>query len=300
MIKNKLRPFIYGFGELGTSSIDLFLKVYLLLYFNNVLGLSASWTSLAIGASVLWDAFIDPWIGLYSDKYYHKNGHRKGILYLATVMICVFFVLLWQINTNHEWLTLTLLFLVSSLLNSAISLFTVPFYAIANDLETDNDKRKIWIGSRLINFNVGSFLGLAVPALFLTNAAATTESGPYLNAVYVLTTITFAACVFATYFIYSAKDAKNSLVRYESKPQSLAFLLKDRKFIQILSAFFIVNCGLGLNSTLALYYYKLYLEFTEKQTQTVLIGFLIIFTISIPLWVVLTKYFNKQYFISYF
>ncbi len=293
-LNNKLRPIFYGFGELGTSSIDIFLKVYLLLYFNNVLGLSASWTSLAIGASVLWDAAIDPWIGIYSDDYYRKHGNRKGILYFATGLICIFFVLLWRINTDHQWLTLTLLFFTSSFLNSAISLFSVPFYAIANDLEHDNEKRKIWIGSRLINFNLGSFLGLSVPALLLTNAEKTSQSQPYLDSVYVLTIVTLLACGFSTYIIYRQKDREPVEPEYASKTQTLAFLLKDKKFLQIISAFFIVNCGLGLNSTLALYYYKLYLEFTESQTQTVLVAFLVIFTLSIPIWVLLTKYFSKQ------
>lgn len=55
-----------------------------------------------------------------------------------------------------------------------------------------------------------------------------------------------------------------------------------------------MNCGLGLNSTLALYYYKLHLDFNEKQPQSILVGFLLVFTLSIPLWVILTKTFSKQ------
>ena len=47
----KLRPFFYGLAELSPSAIDIFLKVYLLVYFNQVLGLSATITSFVIGAS---------------------------------------------------------------------------------------------------------------------------------------------------------------------------------------------------------------------------------------------------------
>ncbi len=46
--------------------------------------------------------------------------------------------------------------------------------------------------------------------------------------------------------------------------------------------------------SLALYYYKNYLEFTESQTQIVLISFLFVFTLSIPFWIYMTRHFSKR------
>ncbi len=148
----KMRPFFYGIAEVGPASIDIFLKVYLLIFFNQVIGMSATLTSLAIGLSVLWDAILDPLIGIYSDKYYRKHHQRKNILYVALVLIAVLFYMLWNLTATNQWVGLALLFLLSSTLNSAISLFSVPFYAMANDLEHDNEKRKKWIGWRLAFF----------------------------------------------------------------------------------------------------------------------------------------------------
>lgn len=101
--------------------------------------------------------------------------------------------------------------------------FSVPFYAVANDLEHDNEKHKVWIGSRLINFDVGSFLGLSILALFLTKAEDTALPQPYLNSVYVLTAITLVACAFATYYIYHKKELNPVEPEYASKTQSLSF-----------------------------------------------------------------------------
>jgi glycoside/pentoside/hexuronide:cation symporter, GPH family len=293
---NKLRPLMYGMAELGPASIDIFLKVYLLLYFNVVLGLSPSLTSLAIGLGVLWDALLDPWIGVYSDRYYKKNGHRKFLIYSAILISVALFLFLWRIPHMSQWPTFWCLFFVSSLLNSAISLFSVPHIAVANDLELDNEKRKVWIGWRLAFFNVGSFIGLVVPAYYLTRTLAVADpdtATPYKQATLVLAVIMLICSFCSITYVY----AKSKFIRseHEQAPQvKLSGLIKDLHFLRMMASYFVVNCGLGLNSALALYYYKNYLNFTEKQTQTILVGFLFVFTFSIPLWVYFTRFFDKR------
>ena len=273
--------------------MDIFLKIYLLVYFNQVIGLPASTTSLIIGLSVLWDALIDPWIGSVSDRYKEKYDSRRLILFLASLAMAILFFVLWRIPAGDNITTYVYLFILSALLNSALSFFSVPYYAVANDLEKDNSKRRAWIGWRLVFFNVGSLVGLSVPAYFLTQNASSGGAQPYLQAVTCLVAITLIFSFFATHFMYlkTEKDLQKKDVRLKL---TLMSVLKDKVFLQVLLSFFIVNCGLGLNSTLALYYYKDFLQFTEKQTQTILVTFLLVFTTSIPLWIYLTRFYSKK------
>ncbi len=294
---HKARSFFYGLAELSPSAIDIFLKVYLLVYFNQVIGLSATITSFVIGASVLWDALIDPWIGGISDRYKERNGNRKLILFSAGSVMAAIFFTLWRIPVGNEMSSYVLLFFISALLNSAISFFSVPYYAVANDLEKDNHRRRSWIGWRLVFFNVGSLIGLSVPAYFLTQNTAAVTQEPYLHAVTVLVLMTVVLTLISTHFMYH-KTEKDILIE-KNKNLKLKDILKDKIFLQVLLAFFVVNCGLGLNSTLALYYYKDFLKFTQDQTQLILVTFLVFFTISIPLWVILTRFFSKKNLIVY-
>jgi len=296
----KLKPFFYGLSELGPAAIDIYLKVYLLLYFNLMLGLSPSLTSLAIGLGVMWDALIDPWIGVMSDRYYAKKGHRKGIIYLATVLVAVLFYILWRLPAGlGEAVTFCYLFLISSFLNSAISLYAVPYMALANDLVKQNEERKKWIGWRVAFLNIGAFVGLSIPAIFLIREIAPNAKAadPYLSSTALLCII-MLLCSFVTMFIVY-KDEHNNAVDGEAKPhRKIIELVRDPKFIRLMVAFFVVNCGIGLNSALALYYYKDFLMFTEKQTQMILVGFLVFFTFSIPLWIFLTRKFEKSHLIA--
>jgi GPH family glycoside/pentoside/hexuronide:cation symporter len=295
----KLKPFFYGLSELGPASIDIYLKVYLLLYFNVMLGLSPSLTSLAIGLGVMWDALIDPWIGVVSDRYYARKGHRKGIIYLATVLVAALFFILWRLPSGlGEAITFCYLFLISSFLNSAISLYAVPYMALANDLVKQDEERKKWIGWRVAFLNIGAFVGLSIPAVFLIREInPDAASLPYLNSTALLCII-MLLCSFLTMFIVY-KDEPNNAVNGIAKPhRKIMELVRDPKFVRLMVAFFVVNCGIGLNSALALYYYKDFLMFTEKQTQIILVGFLVFFTFSIPLWIFLTRKFEKSHLIA--
>lgn len=292
--KEKYDPIVYGLADLGPAAVDIFLKVYLLLFFNVILGLSPTLTSLAIGLGVLWDALIDPWIGVYSDRYFHKHGHRKFIIYGATILIVITFYTLWRIPPLSEAASFILLFILSSLLNSAISLYSVPYIAIANDLEHDNEKRKKWTGWRLAFLNLGAFIGLTVPAIFLTSQTSPAHPAqPYQEASLVLCLLLVVCSVFSIYFVYKDRKFKIQEVPQENR-KKLKELIADKSFLQMMASYFVTNCGIGLNSALALYYYKDFLQFTEKQTQSILILFLFVFTMSLPFWIYLTRHFNKQ------
>ena len=297
--RQQLRPFMYGLADLGPACVDIFLKVYLLLYFNVILGLSPTATSVAIGMGVLWDALIDPWIGIYSDRYYHKNGHRKFLIWTATILSVGVFISIWQVPHLGDGLTFFALFLLSSILNSALSLYSVPYIALANDLEPDNEKRKVWTGWRLAFLNFGAFLGLGVPAVFLTRTAGANETPayPYQISSVVLGLVMLVCSVVAVRYLYRGEKIKVHDIPHE-RHKKISELIKDRTYLRLMTSYFVVNCGIGLNSALALYYYKDYLNFTQKQTQTILVSFLAVFTFSIPLWVYLTKFFSKPKLIT--
>lgn len=297
------KSFVYGFAELGPASLDIFLKVYLLVYFNSVVGLPASVASLAIGLSVFWDAILDPFIGIWSDHYYAKHKNRKLIIYLAIVFMSSLFFMLWKFHFESKWLNFTSLFVISALLNSSISLFSVPYFSLANDLEPSNEQRKTWIGWRHVFFNLGSLFGLAIPAVFLAYDESFKKVQGYHRSVLVLTLVTLVTATFSIYWVYRATQNKKT-ESYTNKVsvsglgshRSVPFkqVIQDSYFMQILASFFIVNSGLGLNASLAMYYYKQYLGFSEKQTQSILLGFLFVLMLSVPIWIYLTRFFEKR------
>lgn len=62
----------------------------------------------------------------------------------------------------------------------------------------------------------------------------------------------------------------------------------------LLAAYLVANMGLTFNSSLALYFYRLRLKLSEEDIRTVLLLFLVVFTISIPAWIYLVKFVSKR------
>ncbi len=292
--QSKLLPFFYGLAELGPASLDIFIKVYLLVYFDSVMGLSATKASLAIGLSVFWDALVDPFIGRFSDAYYSKYGDRKKILYLASILMSGSFLMVWNLPHFSETVLFFALVVISAVLNSSLALFSIPYIAVANDIEPDNEKRKTWIGWRLAFLNLGSIFGLSVAAYFMTQKTTDNLSVKYLSSAFVLSVVTVTIAVVSVYFIYKNQNKIQNIKKDSVQSLPLKIIFSDPVFKKLIASFFAIYCATGLNATLALYYYRDYLQLPEKQIQTVLVSFLVIFTLSLPIWIFMSRYVSQK------
>jgi GPH family glycoside/pentoside/hexuronide:cation symporter len=65
----------------------------LMLFYNQVLGLPASWVSVVIGIALIVDAIVDPLIGQVSDTWRSRWGRRHPFMY-ASAIPAIFFGLL--------------------------------------------------------------------------------------------------------------------------------------------------------------------------------------------------------------
>ena len=66
----------YGFGSISVGIKNNLLGTYLLIYYNQVLGLDASVAAIAMSLALLVDAFSDPLVGVWSDRVRSRWGRR--------------------------------------------------------------------------------------------------------------------------------------------------------------------------------------------------------------------------------
>lgn len=286
-IKSKFDGFFYGMGEMGPSAVDFFLRVYLLVFYNEVVGLSPELTGLALGIGVFWDAAVDPFIGQISDKNYYKRGHRRTMMFIGLVAIAICFMALWNPPAGMtQMMKFVYLLVTAAATNTAYSLFIVPFLSVANDLRSQDADRARWLGWRWAFLNIGALAGLGVPAFYLTQ----NMDQPYSKAALVLTLMMLSGGLISVWKTYQGeRDLVESVTKSTVR---LKEALQDRTFLKLLFGFFVVSVGLTLNSALAVYYYKQRLLLSEKEMQTVLLLFLVFFTISIPCWILLSRKFS--------
>jgi Na+/melibiose symporter-like transporter len=149
----------YGTGQLAEGVKTTAFNVFLLFYYNQVLGLSAWWTGLALGFATVIDAVADPVMGSISDSTHHRWGRRHPYLYASALPFGITFALLFRPPDGLQgpylfaWL-LTFTILV----RLAMTVYAVPHLALGAELSSDYRERTAIVAYRNFLAYVGAVL----------------------------------------------------------------------------------------------------------------------------------------------
>ena len=159
---------IYGLGSIAFGVKDNGFSSILLFFYNQVVGLSPLMSGAAIGIALFADAFIDPFIGQWSDNLRSRWGRRHPFMYASAIPVAVSYLLLW--SPPHVGQTGLFLYLtaVAILVRSFISFYEVPSSALAPELTRDYDERTSLLGLRMFFAWLGGlFMNFMAFAVFL-------------------------------------------------------------------------------------------------------------------------------------
>lgn len=87
--------FFYSVGQLAEAIKNLSLAVFILFYYNNLLGLNPTLAGLSMLLALIVDSATDPLVGAVSDRWRSRFGRRHFFMYLAILPLLVTFYLLF-------------------------------------------------------------------------------------------------------------------------------------------------------------------------------------------------------------
>src|SRR5579871_6067744 len=86
---------LFGTGFIANSVLSRGLATFLMVFYNQVMGLPAAWVGLGTGLALLVDAVVDPAVGFISDHTRTRWGRRHPFMYVAAAPVAILFFLLW-------------------------------------------------------------------------------------------------------------------------------------------------------------------------------------------------------------
>jgi Na+/melibiose symporter-like transporter len=141
-------------GEIAITTKMVLFGLFVLFFYNSVMGLPAVWVGVATASGLLWDALIDPMIGYHSDTSRSRFGRRHPYMLLGALTQGLSFWLIWIPPRNLGMWGLFLWLLMAMLLFRLTSaLFRIPYLSLGAELSTDYHERTRIVGVR-------SFFGL--------------------------------------------------------------------------------------------------------------------------------------------
>lgn len=158
----------HGLGSIAYGVKDNGFSTFLLIFYNQVVGLDAGLVSVALLVALVLDAFADPLIGYASDRTYTRWGRRLPWLYAAPVPLAFAWLLLWSPPEGLGNWIFAYLVGVAILVRTLVSCCEVPSVSIIPELTRDYDERTAVMRFRfLFGWGGGLVMLLLAYAVFL-------------------------------------------------------------------------------------------------------------------------------------
>jgi len=293
----------YGSAEFGVVAVETLLQIYLLKFYNTVVGLPALWTGVAIALAIVWDAVSDPIMGGLSDRTRSRWGKRRPYLIPGALALAVGFVFLFDPPTLESNLFKFVFLLVTYVfVNTAMTVVTVPHLALGGEISFDRDERTEVFGYRRLVSIFGSLLGLTLPAIVLSviggDGSAENEQRSRDIASLLLTVpivLSAVITVWSTRGHDRPAEPSDEPIRLVELFKAQFGVLRNAAFYPLLLAFVVAAVGRAINASIGLYYYEFRLGLSEETTVgKVLLPFFLFFLASIALWVWLSRRYGKR------
>jgi glycoside/pentoside/hexuronide:cation symporter, GPH family len=170
----------HGMGAMAYGIKDNGFSVFLLIFYNQVLGIDAGIVGTAIMFALIFDAFLDPILGELSDRTQSRWGRRLPWLYSASIPVGLAWLALWHPPTGNDFMTVIWLFFTAVLARFLIAACEVPSIALVPELTSDYDERTRLMRFRFLFAWVGGLVMLMLAyGLFFTGPKGVSDPAGY-------------------------------------------------------------------------------------------------------------------------
>jgi Na+/melibiose symporter-like transporter len=256
----------YGVGQYGEGITIGAYYLFLLFYYNQVLGLSGSLAGLAGFLALGTDAISDPLVGHLSDRVKSRWGRRHPFMYASAVPIPLFFYLLFVPPSGLGQLGLfTWMAVFTILTRQSITLFQTPYYALGAELSSDFEERNSIVAHRIVFQRVGSAMAGVLGLMVFLRPTAEFENGQFNQAAYPPLALTIALMAFVA-IIMSTRGTHSHIPRLTTRENlvtrrpilsaivnDMREALRMRSFRILFLASMIASVGWGLVESLLMH-----------------------------------------------
>lgn len=275
----------FGFGSVSTGVTETGFNYFLLIFYSQVIGLDARLVGLAITLSLVFDAFIDPVAGYWSDNLRSRWGRRHPFMYAAALPVAITYAALWMPpsglgDTGLFWYLL----LLSIVIRICFTFYETPSSALLPELTYDYDERSSVQGLRLFfGWSGGNVMTVlmfvAIFPLFVTPAI---PNGQFSRDAYVTYGLIAGVVVFVA-IIVSALGTHSRIPLMRQAPPKRRLTLRtifaemweslaDRSFAALFGAAMLGAVATGLSAALTFYFTTFFWGFSSQQIGIITLG----------------------------
>src|SRR5450755_3995490 len=164
---------LYGVGEMPITVLMVISGLFMLFFYNSVMGLPSALVGVGLSFSLVVDAVLDPFIGHLSDRTSHRFGRRHIFMLPGALLVGPCFYLLFSPprSLGHSGLFVWLL-AWSIALRASSAVYRIPYLSLGAELSRDYDDRTSTMGLRTLFALLGTLSAAALSFLIFFPATA--------------------------------------------------------------------------------------------------------------------------------
>lgn len=278
----------YGVTDFGFSMAATAVMMALMYYAVKVLKLDPLVAGILLMLGKVWDAFIDPLIGYWSDRTRTRWGRRRPFFLWFALPYTLSFVLIWGLPRIDNDLVLAPLFALANLLFiTFFSLLMVPYNTLGPEMTRDYDERTSLTSYRMAFSIIGALV--AAPALPMV-----VESFPSERAGYLAMGLLFGLVIsfFPFFSFFGTRETGDYPEKTPSLRSGLKAIRANKPFHAALLAFLANWVAFDVIAAVLMFYVKFCLQNASSDLL-----FLILFGVAalcLPLWIKISTRFGKK------
>lgn len=161
MISNLKEKIGYGFGDMSSSMFWKIFSYYLPFFYSNIFGLSMIDAGVLVLVTRIWDAFLDPIMGVIADRTSTRWGKYRPYLLWVAPLFSVAGILLfttpdWEYGAKLIWAYVTYI-----LMMSVYTAINVPYGSMLGVMTSDSQEKTVFSSFRMFFAYGGSFIAVA-------------------------------------------------------------------------------------------------------------------------------------------
>jgi Na+/melibiose symporter-like transporter len=266
---------LYGVGAIASAVKLRSLSTFLMIFYNQVVGLPPETVTTVIMVALIFDAFVDPAIGQFSDNFRSRLGRRHPLMYAAALPFSAAFFMLWNppVGWSDEGLVAYMLVCLL-VLRFFDTFFELPHNALAPELAKSYNERTNLIAIRMF-FGVVGGLGMTVAAYqYFLKKHADGTGGVLARDGYFAYSL-FAAVLMFVVILVSTRGTQSQIpylrappirkITFKAMVKEVAATLNNRAFVVATLTGMFIAIAMGARNGLEIYFGLYFWELSQAQ-----------------------------------
>lgn len=275
----------YGVGQIAEGLKNTGFSVFVMFYYNQVLGLPGWLAGVALSIALVFDAVSDPVAGSLSDNWRSRLGRRHPFMYASAVPLGLAFLALFSPPDGlSDWGLFAWLAGTAILTRAAMTLYHVPHIALGAELSEDFRERTVIVAFRQAFGYLGALLTIAVGFGLFFRASGEFEKGQLDPGAYQPFALTLSLLMVLTILV-SAWGTRSRIPylpeRSDRGGEGFGVLkmlgeyteaLRNRNFVWLFGGVIVIFVMVGVDQGLNLYMNTYFWEFSAAANTAYLMA----------------------------